>query len=386
MRELGQRMGDDLAKLEDEIYKHASGKFNINSGDQLSDVLFSRLGLPTAGLEKTKTGRYSLTAGVLERLQTQNPHPIIDLILRYRQLTKLKSTYVDALPELVNPETGRVHTSYSQLGAATGRLASLDPNLQNIPTRTDEGREIRRGFVAAPGCVFIAADYSQIELRVLAHITQDPNLTRAFMEGQDIHAATASQLFGVPMNQVSKNQRRVAKTTIFGIVYGISAFGLAPRIDASRTEAQRLIDELFARFPGLRDYIDSTLEEGRREGYVRSLFGRRRSMPDLKNSGPRRAAAEREAINAPIQATAADIMKIAMIRVDEELRRRKLKTRMLLQVHDELIFEAPHAEVDEVILLVCEQMEGAYELRVPLKVDVEKGPNWEEMEEIEERP
>ncbi len=823
LRELGRRMGDDLARLEDQIYAFNDGlKFNINSGDQLSDVLFKTLGMPTAGLERTKTGRYSLTAGVLERLQAQNEHPIIDLILRYRQLTKLKSTYVDALPEMVNPETGRVHTSYSQLGAATGRLSCLpagtlvntgrglvgietvhpgemirtahgprrmlawqatgekpvvvlklsngitlrcspehrirsrgawieakditvgdpvymsftaglfgdqtalnlhyashydtrktptlptewtvelaelvgyhmadghiarsnyngkpsrvilafgweneeliehfsgiirevfgkepvkritkacpilevsgvdiggmleqigaggkskeirvppslfqapesivaaflrgyfegdgyaghdggivarsvsqdmledvqqiltlfgipssirkgtpdprgyaprdtlailgdrskrvfyqrigflskkkqqaclsvissskvrsaaeiltlpssfdmkslkpaiyaahrgldgrtpstvqvfasklargqqtmtlpraewvvdslpdsianksaiflheavsaqyyelrvvdisdeaptpmydiavdqiaqymaqgivvhnsnEPNLQNIPTRTDEGREIRRGFVAAPGCVFIAADYSQIELRVLAHITQDKNLMQAFKEGQDIHAATASQLFGVPINKVDKNHRRIAKTSVFGIIYGISAFGLAPRIGTSRTEAQQLIDALFARFPGLRDYIDSTLEEGRREGFVRSLFGRRRYMPDLRVNGPRRQAAEREAINAPIQATAADIMKIAMIRVDEELRRRALKTRMLLQVHDELIFEAPHGEVDEVIQLVCEQMEGAYpDLRVPLKVDVERGPNWEEMKEVE---
>jgi len=206
---------------------------------------------------------------------------------------------------------------------------------------------------------------------------------QAFMEGQDIHAATAAQLFNVPINKVDKNQRRIAKTSVFGIIYGISAFGLAPRIGATRSEAQRLIDELFARFPGLRDYIDSTLEEGRREGFVRSLFGRRRYMPELRSGGPRRQAAEREAINAPIQSTAADIMKIAMIRVDEELRRRKLKARMLLQVHDELIFEAPEHEVDELVRLVCEQMEGAYELRVPLKVDVEAGPNWEEMAEIE---
>jgi DNA polymerase-1 len=383
MRELGKRMGDDLVKLEDQIYSIAEGKFNINSGDQLSDVLFVRLKMSTAGLEKTKTGRYSLTAGVLEKLQAQNPHPIIDLILRYRQLTKLKSTYVDALPDLLNPETGRVHTTYSQLGAATGRLSSNEPNLQNIPTRTDEGREIRRGFVAAPDHVFVAADYSQIELRVLAHITQDKNLMQAFIEGQDIHAATASQLFGVPIDKVDKNQRRVAKTTIFGIVYGISAFGLAPRIGASRTEAQHLIDELFARFPGLRDYIDGTLAQGRQDGYVHSLFGRRRYMPELSSGGPRRAAAEREAINAPIQSTAADIMKIAMIRVDEELRRRKLATRMLLQVHDELIFEAPHAEVAELVQLVCDRMEGAHELRVPLKVDVESGPNWEEMHDVE---
>jgi DNA polymerase-1 len=382
MLSLGQRMGEQLAELEKEIYSFAGAPFNINSGDQLSDVLFGKLGLPTTGLERTKTGRYSLTAGVLEKMGDQ--HQIIALILRHRQLTKLKSTYVDALPALVNPKTGRVHTSYNQIGSATGRIASLDPNLQNIPTRTDEGREIRRGFGAAPGCVFVAADYSQIELRVLAHVTQDPNLVQAFMEDQDIHAATAAQLFNVPLSGVSKNQRRIAKTTVFGVIYGISAFGLAARTDLSRTEAQQLIDALFARFPGLRDYIDATLAEGREEGYVHSLFGRRRYMPDLKVSGPRRQAAEREAINAPIQSTAADIMKIAMIRVDDELRRRKLATRMLLQVHDELIFEVPHAEVDEVVRLVCEQMEGAYpDLRVPLKVDVEQGPNWEEMHDVE---
>lgn len=384
MRELGKRMGDDLAQLEDQIYAFNDGiKFNINSGDQLSDLLFKKLQLPTAGLERTKTGRYSLTAGVLETLAAKTDNPAIQLILRYRQLTKLKSTYVDALPELVNPATGRVHTTYSQLGAATGRLSSNDPNLQNIPTRTDDGREIRRGFVAAPGHMFIAADYSQVELRVLAHITQDPNLVQAFKEDQDIHAATAAQLFSVPIEQVNKNQRRIAKMTVFGVIYGISAFGLAARTDLSRTEAQQLIDALFARFPGLRDYIDSTLEEGRREGFVRSLFGRRRYMPDLKVSGPRRQAAEREAINAPIQATAADIMKIAMIRVDEALRQRQLATRMLLQVHDELIFEAPAGEVDTVVALVCEQMEHAYQFKqVPLKVDLEVGPNWEEMQEV----
>jgi len=384
MRELGKRMGDQLTQLEDQIYTFNDNvKFNINSGDQLSDLLFVKLGISPDGVPKTdKTKKYSLTASVFEILQAKSPHPIIDLILRYRQLNKLKSTYVDSLPDIVNPETGRVHTTYSQLGAATGRLSSNDPNLQNIPTRTDEGREIRRGFVATPGHVFIAADYSQIELRVLAHITQDPNLTQAFMEGQDIHAATAAQLFNVPIDQVDKNQRRIAKTTVFGIVYGISAFGLAPRIGASRSEAQRLIDELFARFPGLRAYIDSTLAQGREQGYVHSLFGRRRYMPELSSGGPRRAAAEREAINAPIQSTAADIMKIAMIRVDEALRQRKLATRMLLQVHDELIFEAPQAEVDAVVQLVCEQMEGAHKLNVPLKVDVESGPNWEEMHEV----
>jgi DNA polymerase-1 len=391
MRDLGQRLGDRLSQLEGDIYAYNDGKaFNIGSGTQLSDVLFNKVGLDPSGLEKTKTGQYSLTAMALEalrdRLSSKNPddasYHIIDLVLQHRQLTKLKSTYIDALPQMVNPETGRIHTSYSQLGAATGRLSSNDPNLQNIPTRTEEGREIRRGFIAAPGHSFIAADYSQIELRVLAHVTQDPNLMRAFIEGQDIHAATASQLFGVPMDKVDKNQRRVAKTVVFGVIYGISSFGLAPRINASRSEAQKLIDQLFARFPGIRTYIDQTLDEARKLGYVHSLFGRRRNFAELRVSGPRRQAAEREAINAPIQATAADIMKIAMIRVDETLRQQQLKTRMLLQVHDEMILEAPENEVETVTQLVRAEMEGAFQMRVPLRVDVETGRNWLEMHDV----
>jgi DNA polymerase I len=383
MRSLGERMGKQLAETEQQIYAIAGKSFNINSGDQLSDVLFGKLGLPTNGLAKTSTGRYSLTAQVMEDLRERdvNNTGIIELILRYRQLSKLKSTYVDELPNLVGKD-GRVHTDYGQLGAATGRLASFNPNLMNIPTRTDEGREVRRGFIAEPGHTLIAADYSQIELRVLAHITQDPGLVETFVEDRDIHAATASMLFGVSEGEVSKNQRRVAKTTIFGIVYGISAFGLAPRIGYSREQAKQLIDSVFATFPGIREYIQQTLEAGARDGYVQSLFGRRRQMPGLRLKGPQRQAAEREAINAPIQATAADIMKIAMVNVDAELRKRNLKTRMLLQVHDELIFEAPDAEVDEVVELVCDKMEHAFELSVPLKVEVEAGPNWEELRSV----
>ncbi len=380
MRDLGKHMAERLSTLEGEIYTYAEREFNINSGAQLADVLFTKLGLNSAGIERTKTGQYSLTAMTLETLRQD--HPIIDLILQWRQLTKLKSTYVDALPDLVNPETGRIHTSYSQLGAATGRLSSSDPNLQNIPTRTDDGRFIRRGFTAAPGHVFIAADYSQIELRILAHVTQDENMKAAFIEGQDIHAATASQLFSVPMNAVSKNQRRVAKTVVFGVIYGISSFGLAPRIESSRSEAQALIDALFARFPGLRTYINDTVERGAETGYVRSLFGRRRYFADLGAKGPRGQAARREAVNAPIQSTAADIMKIAMVNVDAALRERNLKTRMLLQVHDELILEAPHDEADEVSKLVCELMAGAHTFDVPLQVDVEAGPNWLDMQDV----
>lgn len=385
MRALGERMGQELAQIEQQIFAIAGQPFNINSGDQLSEVLFGpKINLPTAGLERTRTGRYSLTAQALEELQARDNTGIIELILRHRRLSKLKSTYVDELPALVNPETGRVHTDYNQLGAATGRLSSNSPNLQNIPTRTEEGREVRRGFIAAPGHVLIAADYSQIELRVLAHITGDPNLIQTFIEGRDIHAATAARLFGVGFSAVDKNQRRIAKTVVFGVIYGISPFGLAQRLGISREQARALIDSLFNEFPRIRDYIDRTLEVGRNEGYVQSLFGRRRPMFDLRTSGPRRQAAEREAINHPIQSTAADIMKLAMIAVDAELRRRELRTRMLLQVHDELIFEAPEAEADEVVALVRDRMEGVLSdmrppFAVPLRVEIEKGPNWEEL-------
>lgn len=385
MQALGERMGRELAQIEQQIFAIAGRSFNINSGDQLSEVLFGpKINLPTAGLERTRTGRYSLTAQALEDLQGEDTTGIIELILRHRRLSKLKSTYVDELPALVNPETGRVHTDYNQLGAATGRLSSNSPNLQNIPTRTEEGREVRRGFIAAPGHVLIAADYSQIELRVLAHMTGDPNLIQTFIEGRDIHAATASRLFGVGFSAVDKNQRRIAKTVVFGVIYGISPFGLAQRLGISREQARALIDSLFNEFPRIRDYIDRTLETGRNEGYVQSLFGRRRPMFDLRSSGPRRQAAEREAINHPIQSTAADIMKLAMIAVDAELHHRRLRTRMLLQVHDELIFEAPEAEVQEVVELVRDQMEGVLRdmqppFAVPLRVDIEKGPNWEEL-------
>lgn len=385
MQALGERMGRELAQIEQQIFAIAGQPFNINSGDQLSEVLFGpKINLPTAGLERTRTGRYSLTAQALEELQADDPTGIIELILRHRRLSKLKSTYVDELPALVNPETGRVHTDYNQLGAATGRLSSNSPNLQNIPTRTEEGREVRRGFIAAPGHLLIAADYSQVELRVLAHITGDPNLIQTFIEGRDIHAATAARLFGVGFSAVDKNQRRIAKTVVFGVIYGISPFGLAQRLGISREQARALIDSLFNEFPRIRDYIDRTLEVGRNEGYVQSLFGRRRPMFDLRTSGPRRQAAEREAINHPIQSTAADIMKLAMIAVDAELRRRELRTRMLLQVHDELIFEAPEVEVDEVVALVRDRMEGVLSdmrppFAVPLRVEIEMGPNWEEL-------
>ena len=367
-----------IQAIETEIYSLAGQSFNIGSGQQLSDILFGKLQIPTAGLSKTKSGHYSITADVLDKLS--GVHPIIQLILEHRQLTKLKSTYLDALPALVDSQS-RVHTSYNQIGAATGRLSSNAPNLQNIPVRTDQGREIRRAFVAEPGWRLLAADYSQIELRILAHVTQDPALLTIFQEGRDIHGATAARLFGVPIDHVSKNQRRIAKMTVFGVIYGISSFGLSARTDLSREDAQKMIDGLFATYPGLKRYIDETLEFGRSHGYVETLMGRRRYAPDLKSGhGGRRQAAEREAINAPIQGTNADLIKQAMVRLQGELRRRALRSRLLLQVHDELVLEAPDDEMEETSALVRELMEGVgTDLSVPLKVEVETGRNWEEM-------
>lgn len=380
---LSQRVSGQIQQLEGEIFAIAGTRFNIASGDQLSDVLFGTLQLPTQGLEKTKTGRWSLTADVLERLRPSDSTLIVERILQHRQLSKLQSTYIDALPHMINPHTGRIHTSYNQLGAATGRLSSVDPNLQNIPTRTAEGRAVRRAFVADTGHVLIAADYSQIELRVLAHMTNDAALVKAFHEDQDIHAATAARLFQVAPEAVTKEQRRIAKTTVFGVIYGISAFGLAQRTELSRSEAQKLIDDFFAQFPEVRNYIERTIAQGKQLGYVESLFGRRRSVPEINIKGPRQQAAEREAINHPIQATAADIMKMAMLRVDAALRAYGPQVRLLLQVHDELIVEAPEHDQLAIVHLIRQEMQHAYaDLAVPLKVEVEVGTHWDDLHEL----
>lgn len=382
LRQLSETLGDRIAALEARMIELAGERFNPASGQQLNRILFERLGLDPSGLSKTKTGLYSITAEVLERFSGM--HPIIDLILEHRQLTKLKSTYIDTLPQLVDAR-GRVHTEFKQIGAATGRLSSAYPNLQNIPVRTEQGREIRRAFVADEGCHLLSADYSQIELRILAHMTQDPALIATFREGRDIHAATAARLFGVPIDQISKNQRRIAKTVIFGTIYGISSFGLAARTGLSREQAQQLIDGIFAAYPGIKQLFDATLEFGRQHGYVETLFGRRRyfgSGPNnpLNAKGPARAAAEREAKNAPIQGTSADLIKMAMVRLDRELQRRGYSAGMLLQVHDELLLEVPDDELDEVRGLVRTVMEQVYpELCVPLEVEVSTGRNWEEM-------
>jgi DNA polymerase-1 len=381
LHEMSDQLDQRLREIEREIQDWVGYSFNINSTQQLSDALFIKLSLPTDGLKKTKSGYYSTAAGELEGLRGQ--HPVIDLILEQRQLTKLKSTYVDALPQLLNPRTGRIHTSFNQTGAVTGRISSSNPNLQNIPIRTELGREVRRAFVAEARWKLVAADYSQVELRIMAHIAQDPGLLAAFERGEDIHAATAATVLGVPLAEVTKDQRRIAKSVNFGLSYGQSAFGLAQQTGMSREEATQFIKTYFEKYPGVREYIERTKRQAARQGYVETLLGRRRYFPNLdKMRGPERGRAEREAINMPIQGTAADIIKIAMIRLHQALRERRLRSRMLLQVHDELVLEAPDDEVDAVIPLVQDVMGGASELAVPLKVDVEVGQNWLEMNSL----
>jgi DNA polymerase-1 len=351
----------------------AGDTFNINSTKQLGVVLFETLRLPTR--KKTKTG-YSTDVSVLESLL--GIHPIIEEILRYRQLTKLKSTYVDALPKLIHPETGRVHTSYNQAVAATGRLSSTDPNLQNIPIRTEAGREIRRAFVPeGEGLLLLSADYSQIELRLAAEISGDEHMIEAFASGEDIHRSTAMRLFDIDADAVTSEQRRRAKTTNFGILYGISAFGLAQRLGIDNNDAKNLIDRYFEKYPRISEYIERTTVFARENGFVETLCGRRRYIPDINSKNRNiRMFAERTAINAPIQGSAADMIKIAMIRIDAALRERELRSTMIMQVHDELVFEVPETEVEEVRTLVVEQMRSALDLRVPIEVDAGTGRTW----------
>jgi len=381
LQQLSRELYERCNELERQIHDLAGYPFNINSTQQLGSLLFEQLKLPP--VKRTKTG-FSTDAGVLETLRGK--HPIIDLLLEYRHLTKLKSTYIDALPQLVNRTTGRVHTSYNQTGAITGRLSSSSPNLQNIPIRTEEGRRIRRAFIAAPGYILVAADYSQVELRILAHIAKDEGLLAAFRRGEDIHASTASTIFGVPLHEVTPNQRRVAKSINFGLSYGMSSFGLAQRTGLSQSEADQFVKTYFASYPGVKIYMDRIRRQATKQGYVETILGRRRYFPELHSSGhlheAARQSAEREAINMPIQGSAADIMKIAMIRLHRALAERKLGSRLILQVHDELVLEVPQAEKDTVIPIVREAMEGAFELAAPLKVDLKVGPNWEEMEAV----
>ena len=382
LRQMSQDLDARLIALRDEIYALAGEPFNINSTQQLSDILFTTIGLPSKGLKKTKSGNFSTAANVLENLKAVDSTGIINAILEYRELGKLKSTYVDALPDMVNSQTGRIHTSFNQTGAVTGRIASSSPNLQNIPIRSDIGQQIRRAFVTDPGWVFLAADYSQVELRVLAHISQDQALLEAFREDKDIHSTTAAAVYGIPLGEVTYNQRRFAKAVNFGLIYGMGAYRLARDSELTLAEAENYIKEYFERFPGIRTYLDATKEMAQKEGYVETLLGRRRYFPIFKApDGGRnqqlRARAEREAVNHPIQGTAADIIKIAMIRLDKVLK--NFQARMVLQVHDELVLEMPQEELAEVQPLMVEIMSNAFKLDVPLKVDASSGVNWLEL-------
>lgn len=390
LSEMSVRLVARLGQIDERLKEIVGRDFNLRSTRQLSEVMFNEMGFPSKGLKKTRTGFVSTAVGELEKLRnvtaelSSDQGEFLTLLFEQRQLEKLRGTYVDALGDMVNPETGRIHTSYSQSGSSTGRLSSNNPNLQNIPIRTEQGREVRRAFEAAEGNLLLAADYSQVELRILAHIVQEKPLLDAFRQGQDIHAVTASRLFDVPLDQVSYAQRGMGKTINFATIYGVSAFGLSSRTDMGPAEAQEFLDQYFATYPKVREYIDETIHQANTYGYVTTLLGRRRRFDELKGRLPfnQRQALERQAINAPIQGTAADITKIAMCSLHQRLQSEGAKAKMLLQVHDELVLELPHSELGTVAPIVREVMESAYSLDVPLLVDVEAGPNWYEMEEL----
>jgi DNA polymerase-1 len=364
-----------------EIYECCGAEFNISSPKQLGDILFNKLALPIP-VKYGKGKKISTAVDVLEGLAED--HEVPRMVLEYRQLTKLKSTYIDALPALIRSQSGRVHTTFGQTGTATGRLSSTNPNLQNIPIRTELGREIRAAFIAEPGHVLLAADYSQIELRLLAHYSKDKLLVEAFRRADDIHTLTASQVFGVPPLMVTPDHRRMAKVVNFGIVYGLSAFGLSQRLGIETGEARKFIGAYFEKYSGVRAFIDATIEQTRRDQKVKTLFGRIRPIPDINSkNATQRGFAERTAVNTPLQGTAADLIKLAMIRIDDEITKRKLKSRMTLQVHDELVFEVPESEIETMKPLVREQMENAHRLEVPLRVEIGVGANWRDMESIE---
>lgn len=390
LAELATRLAGRLQEIDATMKGIVGHEFNLRSTQQLSTVMFNELAFPSKGLKKTRSGFVSTAAGELDKLKavtaelSADQNLFLDLLFEQRILEKLRGTYVESLGELVNAETGRVHTSYNQTGSSTGRLSSHNPNLQNIPIRTEQGREIRKAFEAEEGNVLLAADYSQVELRILAHIAEEEPLLEAFRQGQDIHAVTASRLFDVPLEEVSYDQRGLGKTINFATIYGVSAFGLSSRTDMGPAEAQEFLDQYFATYPKVRKYIDDTIRTASVEGYVETLSGRRRKFDELQGNLPfnQRQALERQAINAPIQGTAADITKLAMSHLQSRLRSEGLKSKMLLQVHDELVLEVPYEELERAAQLVREVMESALELDVPLQVDIEAGPNWFEMEEI----
>ena len=371
----GQQVGKRLLELEGEIHQLAGQPFNIQSPKQIAEILFGQLELPV--IKKTPSGAPSTDEEVLQKLAEDYPLPA--RILDYRSLAKLMSTYIEKLPRMADPKTGRVHTNFSQATAVTGRLASSDPNLQNIPVRTEEGRRIREAFVPAQGCKLLSADYSQIELRIMAHIAEDENLLTAFKEGKDVHQATAAEIFGVPLSEVNSEQRRYAKVINFGLIYGMSAFGLAGNLGIERSAAQNYIAKYFDRYPGVAQYMERTRLEARENGYVETVFGRRLWLPEIKGSnGPRRQGAERAAINAPMQGTAADLIKLAMVAVEDWLEKEKLKTKLLLQVHDELVFDVPLDEIDLLQAKLPDLMCNVARLKVPLVVSIGIGDNWEE--------
>ncbi|HJV06874.1 MAG TPA: DNA polymerase I [Chromobacteriaceae bacterium] len=376
LAEQSHQLGTEMLQLEQQVHALAGQPFNLNSPKQLQEILFGKLGIPTKGVRKTASGGYSTDESVLEMLALD--HPLPKLILQYRGLAKLKSTYTDKLPTLINPATGRVHTNYSQAVAITGRLASSDPNLQNIPVRTAEGRRVREAFIAEPGNVIVSADYSQIELRIMAHLSGDAGMLKAFASGEDIHRATAAEVFGVGLADVSSEQRRASKAINFGLIYGMSAFGLAAQLGIERTAAQQYIDRYFMRYPGVAEYMQTTREQAREQGYVETVFGRRLYLPEIRASNPaRRAGAERAAINAPMQGTAADLIKLAMIAVQGWLDEGQLASRMIMQVHDELVLEVPQAELALVKEKLPQLMAGVAALRVPLLAEVGAGESWE---------
>jgi len=371
---LSKEMTQELHQVEKEIIEMAGVEFNVNSPKQIGEVLFDKLNIIDKA-KKTKTGQYKTSEEELEKLR--NKHPIIGKILEQRGIKKLLSTYVDSFPQLINPKTGKVHTSYNQTVAATGRLSSTNPNLQNIPIRDERGKEMRKVFIPDEGCTFVSADYSQIELRIMAHLSEDEHMIEAFNNNQDIHSATASKIYKIPIEEVTSDLRRTAKTANFGIIYGITPFGLSERLNISRTDAKDLIDEYFASFPGVRKYMDESISKAQKMGYVETIFGRKRYLPDINSrNGNVRGYAERNAINAPIQGSAADIIKVAMNRIFERLNKGNLKTKMILQVHDELCFNVPFDELEEVKDIIVYEMEHAYQLRVPLITDCNNGKDW----------
>ncbi len=374
LEELSKQLNEELSAIEHEIVQMAGIDFNVNSPKQIGEILFDRMKIVEKP-KKTKTGQYSTNEEELEKLRGK--HPIIDKILEQRGIKKLLSTYIDAFPQLINPRTGKIHTSFNQTVAATGRLSSTNPNLQNIPVRDERGKEMRKVFIPDEGCVFASSDYSQIELRIMAHLSGDKNMVEAFMHDQDIHAATASKIFHVPIEEVTSDMRRKAKTANFGIIYGITPFGLSERLSISRSEAKQLIDEYFETFPDIKRYMDESIATARAKGYVETIFGRKRYLPDINSQNANvRGFAERNAINAPIQGSAADIIKVAMIKIHDRFAKEKLKSKMILQVHDELDFNVAEEELDAVRKIVIEEMEHACKLTVPLKTDFGYGKNW----------